>query len=361
MMRIGSLLLAVLLAGAIPARAQLTIAPPASGLQAAYALSNGIDASGHGRTGILTNTTVVPGKYAEAQRFNGSSSRITIPSFDTPSGFTVESWVWLTAATARLIPSPRTGASGWSAIVYHGLDAVFLAEVGDGFISAGFTTPAGIVNQIVSPSKITIGAWHHIAVAYGGTTLLLAIDGVQVAAQTVTGGVLASTQPWELGGSARDQGWLNGLLDDVRIYDRALTLPEINADLAVPVDTVREAVVSWEMEVWPRGSAPGTAGAVGVSSYPKAAALCDLAPTAPGGGAVVNPTKARLADPELPARECELIIQTLIEALPVGLGYTTTVRAHGMSTASDRSGASNPFDRVAEAIPPLSPGAPVVR
>lgn len=361
--------LALLLVGALLATrvdAQIAITtPPPTGLLGAYAMSSGVDASGNGRTATLTNTTTAPGKYAEGQRFNGASARMTIPSVNVSAGFTVEAWVLLTAASSRLVPALRSGSTGWQAIVYRGFDNVFLSEVGAGFFTAGFTTGTTIV-QIVSPTATPPGAWHHVAAVYDGATLGLVVDGARVASMPATGAVVSSTQPWEVGGSAVDQGYLTGTIDDVRIYSRALTPAEIESDRATPVDSVREPVVGWDLEVWSKAAPPSSSPSTSPPplagmNFPRSGAACNLAPLPPPAGVVANPAKARVTDPDLPARECELVIQTFVLGLPVGLGYTVTARARGATTSSERSATSNAFDRVAETIPPLPVGSPIVR
>ena len=44
-----------------------------------------------------------------------------------------------------------------------------------------------------------------------------------------------STGPLKLGGNAIWREWFAGLMDDVRIYNRALTPAEIQQDMATPV------------------------------------------------------------------------------------------------------------------------------
>jgi hypothetical protein len=78
-------------------------------------------------------------------------------------------------------------------------------------------------------------------------------------------------------------------------------------------------------------------------------------------GTVQNPTTARVSDPAASGRECELMVESSVLALPVGVGYTSTARARGATTVSDRSAPSNPFDRVEQAHPPNPSAPPVLR
>jgi hypothetical protein len=117
---------------------------------------------------------------------------------------------------------------------------VFLPEAGT-FVTAGFTSTTNGLAQIVSPTPMTAGVFHHVA-ATG--------DGARVAQHAATGVVVSTPNRIEVGSSAIDAGFVAGVIDDVRLYNRAFTAVEIATDLATPVDTVREEVVRWDLEVF---------------------------------------------------------------------------------------------------------------
>lgn len=338
-----------------------------AGLLAAYAMENGTDASGNSRTATLTATTQTPGKYNNALAFNGSTSRMTAPSMAFTNAFTLEAWIFLRASgtagtvAAPPVPTLRATPSGWQAVVYENPDVLFLAEAG-GFLSAGFTsTTTKTLIQIMGPTKVQEQTWRHVAAVYDGANLTLYVDGAQFARTPATGNLIATTSPLEIGGSQVDKGYLNGTIDDVRIYNRALSIGEIAADMQTPVDVVKETVVGWDLEVFSKGAIPETQPPIAMASFEKATALCNLAPLPPPTGTVINPTTARLADPVIAGRECELAAQSFFTGVPLGTGYFTTAKARGMNgTTSLRSVISNAFDRVAQVTPPPTPGAPVI-
>jgi hypothetical protein len=73
--------------------------------------------------------------------------------------------------------------------------------------------------------------WSHLAVTYDGTTLRLYVNGAQAATRAAGGAMSVSTRPLKLGGNAVWGEWYAGLLDDVRVYNRALTATEIQTDM----------------------------------------------------------------------------------------------------------------------------------
>jgi hypothetical protein len=86
------------------------------------------------------------------------------------------------------------------------------------------------VGDVSSATFPTVGQWVHVAGTYDGTDLVLYYDGVERARITVAGspaiGVVNQSlvigQEW--GGNAG----FTGALDDIRIYNRALTASEIS-------------------------------------------------------------------------------------------------------------------------------------
>jgi glucose/arabinose dehydrogenase/mono/diheme cytochrome c family protein len=77
-----------------------------------------------------------------------------------------------------------------------------------------------------------VNTWFHVAGTYEGRTLRLYLNGVLVAAKTISGTIPVTADPLYLGAkvsTAIAGDHLNGYLDEVRIYANALTATEINA------------------------------------------------------------------------------------------------------------------------------------
>ena len=86
-------------------------------------------------------------------------------------------------------------------------------------------------------ATVPLNVWTHLAVTYDGTTLRLFVNGVQVrnrnqrpAPRSTTAGAL------RIGGNSVWGEYFKGLIDEVRIYNRALTVTEIQVDMtrAIP-------------------------------------------------------------------------------------------------------------------------------
>jgi hypothetical protein len=99
-------------------------------------------------------------------------------------------------------------------------------------IVAEFETRTGVDHFITSPNKYNDGQWHYAVGTYDGTTLRLYIDGVQVASKTTGGAVPdnTGTQPVRVGANSRAADrFFTGNVDEVRVWNRALTSTEVSS------------------------------------------------------------------------------------------------------------------------------------
>ena len=88
--------------------------------------------------------------------------------------------------------------------------------------------------QIPTPDNWA-GSWHHIAGTYDGTTLKLYLDGKEAASATCSFGMVSGPNPVGIGAdltydaqNPNVPATFKGTIDNVRIYNKALTLEELN-------------------------------------------------------------------------------------------------------------------------------------
>ncbi|MCK2214615.1 PQQ-dependent sugar dehydrogenase [Actinomadura sp. ATCC 31491] len=204
------------------------------GLVAAYGMNEGAgattaDASGRGNTGTLTATTWnAAGRYGQALSFNGTSSWVTVPdaaSLRLTTGMTLEAWVRPAAVT------------GWRTVVmkqHAGGEAYTLTAGSDSNRphTAIHTTSGADVG---APSQLPLNAWSHLAATYDGGYLRLFVNGTQVGQTYKTGAIRTDNGVLRIGGNSVWGEYFSGLLDEVRVYDRALTAAQIQTDMNTPI------------------------------------------------------------------------------------------------------------------------------
>jgi hypothetical protein len=77
-----------------------------------------------------------------------------------------------------------------------------------------------------------VNIWSHVVVTYDGAAMNIYVNGQQVATRAASGALPVSTDPLYFGTrtpSANPSEHYNGLLDDVRMYSRALSATEVSA------------------------------------------------------------------------------------------------------------------------------------
>jgi hypothetical protein len=207
-----------------------TIAPPqASGLVAAYGFeatsgTSAADSSGKGNTGTVAGATwAAGGKSGRALSFDGVNDMVTVPDsnlLDLAAGMTLEAWVKPTTTSdwRTVLLKERPGQLTY-ALYATGDNGRPLAEVA-----------AGSQRDARGTAALPVGVWTHLAATYDRSTLRLYVNGTQVASTAVTGTLLNSTGVLRIGGNAVWGEYFGGLIDDVRVYERALSAAEIAAD-----------------------------------------------------------------------------------------------------------------------------------
>ena len=89
----------------------------------------------------------------------------------------------------------------------------------------------GGYRDAVGTTQLAPGVWTHVAATYDGNVLALYVNGIQAAQLVIAGSITTSTSPLRIGGNTIWGEWFNGLIDEVRVYNRALTATEIQADM----------------------------------------------------------------------------------------------------------------------------------
>ena len=89
-------------------------------------------------------------------------------------------------------------------------------------------TTTGWYELIGSYTILEIGGWHSIVGVYDGTSQKLYLDGVETDSQSVTGSLTSNNYPLNIGRSpSLYDNYFNGIIDEVKIFTRALNDTEI--------------------------------------------------------------------------------------------------------------------------------------
>lgn len=175
----------------------------------------------HGTLGTGTSSpTWVTGKLNNAASFDGNDDYISIPSdpsLQITNNFTVTIWF-----------KPTNLTQSQKYIIGKNNDYSIVWEYTDN--TAQFYTNGQTGTNPMSYSQITIPNtnWHHISYTYDGINLKSFLNGKLVLNNPITFSCRISSSPLAIG-AANDSPTnpVNGLIDDVRIYNYALTDKQI--------------------------------------------------------------------------------------------------------------------------------------
>lgn len=227
--------------------------------------------------GILIDDakTVSDGTRGEVLSLDGNGDYVQIPGeFGQPQNITVSAWV--------------DANNGYSEIIsIGGIFDIRVDDPNDGGYVNGFYHDGSGYNSVVSSTAIAGTGWHHIALSFDNTTkqLTLYIDGAVAATQMFTGSIAYSGGDTYLGINNGNTLALDGQLDDVRFYSRALSADEIAA-LAIDHTEVTDSVA---ITVTPVNDAPTFNVTEGYSSAPIPGSIF-----AYSGGAVIDANERML-------------------------------------------------------------------
>jgi hypothetical protein len=169
--------------------------------------------------GLSGSSNSVPGKMGTALNFDGVNDNITLPTnsiIQPTSAITVA--VWVKADTFTLWDSPIGNTDNpWN--------------TGYGFFHNGTNTMSFFVNGYSAnvatvPFTDTTG-WHHLVGTWDGATVKIYLDGVVSSVTDNYAGTITYNDTNYIG-SIESSTWAwDGYIDDVRIYNRALSDVEV--------------------------------------------------------------------------------------------------------------------------------------
>jgi hypothetical protein len=206
-----------------------------TGLVLAMAFNEGVgttteDRSGYSHNGLLQSATWTPsGKFGGALSFNGTNSHVLIndaPALDLSTGMTLMAWV-----------NPSV-SSDWRTVILKeapGNLAYALYSSTDTNRPGGYFLRSGTTLEVKGGTQLPLNTWSHIAVTWNGSTFALFINGNQVASISASGPINQTAAPLKIGGNAVWSEWFQGVIDEVRIYNRALTVSELQSVKDTPI------------------------------------------------------------------------------------------------------------------------------
>lgn len=156
--------------------------------------------------------------------FDGVNDVINIPqssSMNPTNQLTLEAWIYLNNTSHQAIIHNWAPNNQYSLEIFNN-EAYFVISTNTGVLGLG------------SGTTFPINQWVHLVAVYNGSSMHIYENGVLKSSTTKTGNIASNGTSGFLTIGNRDDGGsgpLNGKLDEIRIWHRALTMAEINANM----------------------------------------------------------------------------------------------------------------------------------
>ncbi|MDQ3099205.1 MAG: DUF2341 domain-containing protein [bacterium] len=178
-----------------------------------------LDSSGNGHHGNACPNGSAPspgaGKFGNGGVFDNTNDVVTVTTttaLSPANAITLSTWFKVPSSTTieSFINKGATGNVGYDLYMTNGS----VMEFNLGINSTEY--------DVVSNSTLDDGTWHHVVGTYDGSVMKMYIDGVlQTDTVSIAGTITYNSSDISLGSNA------NGTLDDMRIYNRALSGSEV--------------------------------------------------------------------------------------------------------------------------------------
>lgn len=178
-------------------------------------------------------TQLIDGKFGKALDFDGASygEIADHSSLDITDGITVEFWANLRPSAGGPGSDVQTGlekGTGWKAGLY-----TLAAWYRGGSLLQFFDLPADCRDLNIG-DNIQDETWHFLAGTWDGTTIKLYIDGELNKELECKGTLNPNDDPLFIGARGGTQRFVNGALDEIKIYNYPLTEEELLTDMENP-------------------------------------------------------------------------------------------------------------------------------
>jgi hypothetical protein len=188
------------------------------------------DSSGNGNNGTLVGAggpSWITGIVSNALRFDGKDEYVNVPSspvFGITGDITLAAWIKREVPGAYDAVMAKTdGGTVWDYDIFFN----------DGDNRLTFWSDVASPISVFSTSEILDTNWHHIAVTRSGSDVTFYFDGIDAGTATMIGAFANNAVPVRIAtdGPEYDEvrAAFQGGIDDVRIYNRALSRAEVQA------------------------------------------------------------------------------------------------------------------------------------
>jgi hypothetical protein len=178
---------------------------------------------------INGGVTYGPGKSGQAFQFHKTPTESVVVTdtnqYLTATAVSIDAWINLNSL-------PANGASGYAiadrSVSLSSENYGLYVDNINGVPTLVFEWYNGGFRHAVLPVPgLTLGTYHHVAATADGTTVNFYLDGALAGSAAQTAALVPTTGNLQIGAAAPFNNTFDGLIDDVAVYNRALTAVEV--------------------------------------------------------------------------------------------------------------------------------------
>ncbi|CAG1009368.1 Protein RhsD [Anaerolineales bacterium] len=211
------------------------------------------DSSGNGNHGAVSGASWTTGKFNSGLNFDGSNDRVQIPdsaslSLNTNQA-TFAAWVYadsLTSDWSTIMQRSNAAGTWYEWQIYARASDAPTAYHPVCRMSLGGTWTD---EQVEGDIELQPNTWYFLTCTYDGSDLKFYIDGTLRDITSVSGGTIpdGGEEVW-IGGNDIWGEYFDGVIDETRIYNRALTQTEISDLMAEPTPTPTQTATNTPLQ-----------------------------------------------------------------------------------------------------------------
>jgi len=207
---------------------------------------------GFGLVIFFFSTSIYSQPRGYALSFNGDDNYVQVadhPSLDMTDGFTIAAWIYLESYTEWATFVTKGGVVDDGGALTPNNYAIHQSgpSGGSNFGYLRFTgSSAALPLYLESDTQIPLQEWHYVAISYDGTYLQFYYDGQPDGGGTLPGPLAPNDDPLHIGVDfpGGDEYW-SGLIDEVRIWNKALKATHIRAAMNGHAAPLASALVGY--------------------------------------------------------------------------------------------------------------------
>jgi hypothetical protein len=198
---------------------------------------NANDESGNGNNGTINGATLTTDRFGNsnnAYSFDGLSNFIEIPSsssLQVKSAYTISTWVFMDYQNYQSIDQHSIISKIADGDWYGGYE-LRINNLSNSNNVGAFSTAGNIggVNIGIGTPNVVTAQWYFVTVTYDSSVLKIYLNNIEVGNTLISGNLQTSNNRLRFG--RRGEGnsyncWYKGKIDDIGIWNRALTQQEI--------------------------------------------------------------------------------------------------------------------------------------